>query len=66
LNPFKLKAIVETPSAVNQIPITGHPPKKKCRLRQATVSDKRLDVTNDPCIALNNEDPNQAFTPEER
>jgi hypothetical protein len=33
-NNVKLKAIVLTPSAVNQIPITGHPPKKKCRLRE--------------------------------
>ena len=24
----------DAPSAVNQIPITGHPPKKKCRLRE--------------------------------
>jgi hypothetical protein len=29
-----LKAIVLTPSAVNQIPITGHPPNKKWKLRE--------------------------------
>ena len=32
--PFKLKAIVLTPSAVNQIPITGQAAKKKCKLRE--------------------------------
>ena len=30
--PFRLKAIVDTPRDVNQIPITGHAAKKKCRL----------------------------------
>jgi hypothetical protein len=34
LNPFKLNAMVEIPIAVNQIPITGHAPKKKCKERE--------------------------------
>jgi hypothetical protein len=29
--PFKLKAIVEIPKAVNQIPTTGQIAKKKCK-----------------------------------
>jgi hypothetical protein len=29
-----LNAIVERPKAVNQIPITGHAAKKKCKLRE--------------------------------
>ena len=34
LKPFKLKAIVEIPRAVNQIPTTGHAAKKKCKERE--------------------------------
>ena len=30
LNPFRLNAIVEIPSAVNQIPTTGQMASKKC------------------------------------
>jgi hypothetical protein len=30
-NPLRLKAMVETPIAVSQIPTTGHAPKKKCK-----------------------------------
>jgi hypothetical protein len=30
-NPFKLKAIVETPIAVSQIQTTGHAARKKCK-----------------------------------
>ena len=33
LNPFRLKAMVLTPSAVNQMPTTGQAARKKCRLR---------------------------------
>jgi len=32
--PFKLKAIVDKPKAVNQIPITGQAAKKKCNERE--------------------------------
>lgn len=32
--PFKLNAIVEIPSDVNQIPITGNTANAKCRLRE--------------------------------
>ena len=39
LNPFKLKAIVAIPIAVNQMQITGHAAKKKC---------KALELLNDP------------------
>ena len=34
LNPFKLNAMVDIPIAVNQIPTTGHAPKKKCKARE--------------------------------
>ena len=34
LNPLRLNAMVETPRAVNQIPITGHAARKKCRERE--------------------------------
>ena len=34
LNPFRLNAIVDRPRDVNQIPITGHAAKKKCRERE--------------------------------
>jgi hypothetical protein len=34
LNPFRLKAIVERPREVNQIPTTGHAARKKCRERE--------------------------------
>ena len=33
LKPFKLKAIVDTPRDVNQIPTTGHSARKKCSER---------------------------------
>ena len=32
--PFKLKAMVATPIAVNQIPTTGHAARKKCSARE--------------------------------
>jgi len=34
LKPFKLKAIVDRPKAVNQIPTTGHAARKKCNERE--------------------------------
>jgi hypothetical protein len=34
LKPFKLKAIVEIPSEVNQIHTTGHTARKKCNERE--------------------------------
>jgi len=34
LNPLRLNAIVEIPSAVSQIQITGNAAKKKCRDRE--------------------------------
>jgi len=34
LKPLKLKAIVEIPKAVNQIPTTGQAAKKKCNERE--------------------------------
>jgi len=44
-NPFKLKAIVLTPSPVNQIPITGHAAKKKCKLRELLKLKSSLITT---------------------
>jgi len=34
MKPFRLKAIVEIPKAVNQIPTTGQIAKKKCSERE--------------------------------
>lgn len=34
MRPFRLKAIVETPREVHQIPTTGHRARKKWRLRE--------------------------------
>jgi hypothetical protein len=40
LKPFKLKAIVDKPKAVNQIPTTGQIAKKKCKERELLKAKK--------------------------
>lgn len=42
LKPFKLKAIVDKPKAVNQIPTTGQIAKKKCKERELLKAKNRL------------------------
>ncbi|CAL6436371.1 unnamed protein product [Bathycoccus prasinos] len=77
LNPLRLKAIVEIPRAVNQIPITGQIARKKwselsssCPNLYPALADSfsvvsRIseEVTSEPCIAEKSEPPNTPATP---
>jgi hypothetical protein len=50
--PFRLKAIVDTPREVNQIPTTGHAAKKKCRLRELLkLPYWNISLPKYPCAA---------------